>query len=136
LNANCLHSRSACLLYSTKTVNFNAYFPSLFHAPPNLRLPCFNSLYFSLFFPFDFILFCSFSFPSLISTLIPPALSFPYVCFNVRCLFICHSPCSLFAVFISPFLIPSRTHFLLLWSLPQCQTLFFHNISNRYGDRC
>jgi hypothetical protein len=71
-----LQSRSACFLYSTKIVKFNEYLSSLFYSPPNLWLLYFNSLYFSLFFPFGLFYSVNFPFPFLSLLL-----------FLLRCLF-------------------------------------------------
>jgi hypothetical protein len=102
-----LQSRSACCLYSIRTVKFNEYLPSLFYSPPNLWLPCFNSLYFSLFFPFG--LFYSANFPFTFLSLflfLPPCLFYSislFMLLRAVSLYLSLSP-SLFPCLLSSFL--------------------------------
>ena len=103
-----------------KTVKFTGYHSSLFYSLPNLWLPCFNSLYFSLFFPpLVYFILQIFVSPSYLHSYSSSVVfsTFPYLCFNVRCLFYLPLWPSLFLVCCLHFSLPYSITYSFLTSL-------------------
>lgn len=99
----------ACSVYSTQTSHFRPFSSFLysfnfFHA---LIVPIFLFEFLVIYF-----ILSIFRFLSSLRSVFP---SFPYLCPHVQCLFT--FPCLLPSFLLAAFLIISRIHFFILWSL-------------------